>query len=66
MPLTLRKFKQFVEVPQVCLRNGAVFFLNTGGCDTPLFKAYWRYIVGVSLDYTLNKATGVEVPQVIS
>ena len=24
--LTLRKFKQIVEVPQVCLRNGALFF----------------------------------------
>ena len=24
--LTLRKFKQFVEVPQVCLRSGADFF----------------------------------------
>ena len=26
MSLTLRKFKQIVEVPQVCLRNGALFF----------------------------------------
>ena len=40
MSLTLRKFKQFVEVPQVCLRNGAIFLLKTGGCDTTLCKAY--------------------------
>ena len=26
MSLTLRKLKQIVEVPQVCLRNGALFF----------------------------------------
>ncbi len=28
--MQLRKFKQIVEVPQVCLRNGALFFAFPG------------------------------------